>query len=746
MRTLETFRRHWLASLFTIIAIASSPIALARAGDQAVTITGNHSNAVAKLDGPSLAPGDTVITMGIDLNPTNRAELDRLLEAQQDPTSPDYHRWLKRGEFDQRFGPDPMTREAITQWLVQKGFKIASPTSDHRVIRFQGTVAQAQNAFGVAIYSSDGGKHYGNVADPTIPSQFADAIGFIDGLDNLRAGYTPLHTVPGSPAALVNASANQSVSQPQVTLNGKTGFGPADLYTFYDETPLLNKNINGSGGGCIGVIEISDYSPTALTNFDNAFGLPAAAVTEKVAPDSDNPGLTASRAGETMMDIEYSHAIAPQAPIYNYLSDPATFSGNVIAATVDALNTAVSDNTCSALSISIESCGFPASYYTGALHTTYAQAASQGQTILIAEGDQGAAEYDIDPNTNTCVIGTSLNVNELASDPLVTSIGGTQFTPNYKSGNDVGFVPESVWNEGLNSSGIGSGGGGRSVVFTKPTFQNTGTPNDGARDVPDISMEAACHTPGVFSTFPTQSSGTTVTCCACGTSLGAPIWAGITELLVQSNSDTRVGTLNTQIYKLGNEQNTATSGIRDVTLGNNDFNGVTGFAAVTGFDLASGWGTPDIATFVPAYLGQPIPTPSPSPTSTGTPSPSPTATPTPGPATLTVSRAINFGKSTKVGSTSKPKDAVVKNKSSKKSGASATIGTATSSNPVFTVTQQCSPATLAPGKSCKIAVTFTPTSATPETGELTIEDNAAGSQQRVPLSGTGKAPNVKKVK
>ena len=734
MQTLNTVSPRWLVSLFAIAAFSILlPISMLRAEDQMVTIVGNHSPTVDKLVAPALAPGDAVISMTIDLNPTNRDELERLLSAQQDPTSPDYHRWLKQGEFDQRFGPDPVVRAAVTQWLAQKGFKIASPTSDPRAIRFQGTITQAQDAFAVAIYSSDEGKHYGNLGDPSVPAQFADAIGFIDGLDNLRAANTPLHMVPGSPAASGSSSAKSGVGQPQVTLGGKTGFGPADLYTFYDETPLLNKHINGTGTGCIGVIEISDYSPTGMTNFDTAFGLPTAAITDVVASDSDNPGVTANRGGETMLDIEYAHAMAPDAPLKVYISDPATFGGDVIAGTVDALNTAVNDNTCSALSISIESCGFPNAYYTGALHTTYQKAATQGQTVIVAEGDQGAAEYDVDPQTNTCVIGTSRNVNEMASDPLVTSIGGTQFTPNYKSGNDVGFVPESVWNEGnVNNSGIGSGGGGASVVFSKPSFQDTGTPNDSARDVPDISMEAACHTPGVFSVFPSQS--TAVSCCACGTSLGAPIWAGITELLIQSNSGTRVGSLNTQIYKLGNEHNTAATGIRDVTSGNNDFNGVTGYNAVTGFDLATGWGTPDIATFVPAYLGQ----------SVGTPSPTPTATPTPGTAILKVSKSINFGKSTAVNATSKPKDATVKNASSKKSGTSATIASATSSNSVFVVTQQCSPATLAPGKSCKIGVTFKPTSTTPETGELIITDNAEGSQQRVTLSGTGKAPKVKK--
>ena len=89
--------------------------------------------------------------------------------------------------------------------------------------------------------------------------------------------------------------------------------------------PLLNSGINGAGGGCIGLIEVSDYPTPGVTNFDKAFKLPAANITRVVAPDSDNPGQN-SRAGETMLDIEYSHAFAPGAPISVYLSDPATFS------------------------------------------------------------------------------------------------------------------------------------------------------------------------------------------------------------------------------------------------------------------------------------------------------------------------------------------------------------------------------------------------------------------------------------
>lgn len=121
MQMLKNLRQHWISGLFTIIALSISlPVSIAFAEGQMVPIAGNHSPSVEKLIAPKPAPTDTMLTMSIDLNPTNRAELERLLAAQQDPTSPDYHRWLKTGEFDQRFGPDPAVRAAITQWLEER--------------------------------------------------------------------------------------------------------------------------------------------------------------------------------------------------------------------------------------------------------------------------------------------------------------------------------------------------------------------------------------------------------------------------------------------------------------------------------------------------------------------------------------------------------------------------------------------------------------------------------------------------
>jgi subtilase family serine protease len=100
-------------------------LATRASGEQTTLIVGNHSPSIGHLGATHPAPADQLIQMRIALNPSNRPALDALKEAQQDPASPAYHRWLKRGEFDQRFGPDPALRAAIVQWLTAAGFTVS---------------------------------------------------------------------------------------------------------------------------------------------------------------------------------------------------------------------------------------------------------------------------------------------------------------------------------------------------------------------------------------------------------------------------------------------------------------------------------------------------------------------------------------------------------------------------------------------------------------------------------------------
>jgi subtilase family serine protease len=558
----------------------------AAADGPAAILEGNHPDDAADIVGAAAASPSRPLAMRLTMALRNRDELAKLLADQQDPASPQYHRWLTPDAFASRFGPTDADVARVTQWLKKKGFTVNSADASTREVSFTGTVAQAQNVFGVKIATTTDGRLYSNTSDPVVPADLANLVESIHGLDNL------LHSKPL--VRHVSKPAPSASSPASVVNNAGPAFGPPDLYTFYDETPLLNLNIDGSGNGCIAVVEDSNIDQPAADAFNTQFGLPAltGANFSTVLVDGSDPGQNNDE-DETMVDVSYSHAVAPGSSIRIYLGNQK----NSASAILDAIHAAVTEKNspCGAISVSFSFCGGSKSFYK-TQNGFFAQAASQGQSVFVATGDDGAAGLKVN-SKGKCVTGTSRNVNELSASPNVTAIGGTEFAPDYSGGDDVGSVPETVWNDG-----DGAAGGGESKVFKKPTFQKGLIKKDKMRDVPDISFAASPATPGFFFGGRDTNDVPTVVCCIGGTSLGAPAWAGISELISQANR-APVGNLNTRIYQLGAKASAATTGIRDVTSGNTNFNRVAGFSATTGYDKASGWGTVDMGIFVPAYLG-----------------------------------------------------------------------------------------------------------------------------------------------
>ena len=190
-----------------------------------------------------------------------------------------------------------------------------------------------------------------------------------------------------------------------------------------------------------------------------------------------------------------------------------------------------------------------------------------------------------------------------SSDPLVTSVGGTQLNLD-QSGNKL--TPDVVWNDGF-----GAGGGGVSAIFSRPLYQ-LGVRNivGDRRGTPDISMSAAVNGGvWVYMSFAgIESPGVSDPGYYIfgGTSEASPIFSGIVALADQVAGH-RLGLINPALYLMGalSRGGFSSNGIVDVTSGNNSFGGVTGYNALPGYDLASGWGTVDAAKFVPrlARLG-----------------------------------------------------------------------------------------------------------------------------------------------
>jgi pseudomonalisin len=572
--------------LMTGLALAIAAARAAAVDDPATLLAGNHPDEAADFTGEAAAAPSQALAMRLTMALRNRDELAQLLADQQDPASPDYHRWMTPDEFTSRFGPTDADLARVTLWLTQKGFTVESADAATREVSFTGTVAHAQAAFSVRIAATAAGA-FANITDPAVPVDLAPLIESIHGLDNM------LHSMP-SVHRIANRGSN--AESPAAIVDGRgPAFGPADIYAFYDEIPLLNLNIDGRNGGCLAVIEDSNIDLPAADAFNSQFALPTLTPANFgiVLADSTDPGLNADQ-DEAMVDVNYAHAIAPGSSIRFYLGNPK----RTPLALIDAIHAAINDrnNRCTAISFSFSFCGGSSSFFK-TQDGFFKQAAAQGQSVFISSGDDGAAGLELNKQQTRCVPGTSAHVNELSASPNVTAIGGTQFTPDFGlDGNDVGFVPEIVWDDGS-----GATGGGESKFFKNPGFQKGLIKKDKNRDVPDISFAASPSSPGFF--FGGRSSGTPIAdCCIGGTSVGAPVWAGISQLISQKNG-APVGNLNKRIYQLGAKVNPATTGIRDVTAGSNGFNGVKGSSAGPGYDKASGWGTVDMDVFVPAYLG-----------------------------------------------------------------------------------------------------------------------------------------------
>jgi subtilase family serine protease len=394
---------------------------------------------------------------------------------------------------------------------------------------------------------------------------------------------------------------------------------------------------------------------------------------------------------------------------------------------LDGLTTAVDQNKCGAINVSFGECGSPAAYFTSMLGPVFKKSHTQGQSVFIASADHGV---------DNC-FEQAPNVSELSTNPLTTSVGGTEFVPNWDSdGNDVGFVSEYAWND-TNTGDAGENtatGGGLSKVFTaKPSWQKgEGVPDDGVRDIPDVAMVASYVTPGAFmiqdNDCPNPPSCTDPPADVAwgyqvgGTSLATPIWTGISRL-IQQMTGSRLGSMNSRIYKLANE-GLVKNGFRDVLTGNNTYIDCTvepppnpscalkdevtvpGYSAGPGYDLVTGWGTIDITTFTSAYAAI---------------------------RTLKIAPSKLAFPRTSAGHSSAPETVTISNSKAAKVSTVALIVTISTSGP-FKETDNCI-GSLAAGDSCKISVTFTPTGDTKQTGTMTITDNASSSPDKVSLAG-----------
>ena len=343
-----------------------------------------------------------------------------------------------------------------------------------------------------------------------------------------------------------------------------TGYAPADLSAAYGFN-LIDTNGDGSGQ-TIAVVDAygSANLQSDLDAFNAQYGLPSNTVTTLYSagkPTNADSGW----AGETTLDVEWAHAMAPGASIV------------VVVAPDDSIASMINAVIYASTNANIVSMSWSTPEFAG--QTQYDAAFSiPGVTFVAASGDTGAG------------------VNWPASSTNVLGVGGTTLTYDTNSG----VVSEVGWS---------GSGGGVSSFEPLPAYQAGWNANAG-RGVPDISYDADPYTGvSVFFTDPTTTNAGAWYVFG-GTSIGTPQWAALVARRA-SLGNQGTNSFNTVLY--ANADSSYATIINDITYGWN------GYFAQPGYDFVTGLGTP-VANQI-AVLPAPLPTP--------TPTPSPTPTPTP---------------------------------------------------------------------------------------------------------------------
>jgi len=378
------------------------------------------------------------------------------------------------------------------------------------------------------------------------------------------------------------------------------GLSPGQVAVAYNLAPLAAKGVTGSGQTIVVVDSFGSPTITGdLAHFDGYFKLPAPPSFRVIQPVGSVPAFHASdknRVGwaeETTLDVEWAHVVAPGASIVLVETPTSENEGTtgfrqIVAAEQYVLQHKLGQVISQSFAATEQT--FPSTSALLSFRSALEMAARDGVTVVSATGDQGATSFKY----NMQDLYTSRAVSWPATDPLVTAVGGTQLALR---ANGTRRKPDVAWNDS---------GGGKSIAFARPAYQNGVSALTGsARGVPDISMDASCASSAVIYGSFYRGSGQWKP--ICGTSLAAPLFAGIVALADQYAGHGKadgLGVINPAIYSIAARHE---RGIVEIRAGDNsqtfEQHGKTytvkGFTAAGGYNLVTGVGTVDAAYFVP---------------------------------------------------------------------------------------------------------------------------------------------------
>jgi len=406
---------------------------------------------------------------------------------------------------------------------------------------------------------------------------------------------SPHLTAVKGPAVASLTSSNAVHHDCLFASSGLACYGPFDLGKAYN----FPSNLDGRGQT---IVIVDAYgSPTIeadLTIFDAYFGVaapPSFTIINAAGTGATGSGGLTGWQVETSLDVEYAHAMAPGA---NLVLAIAATDNNFDLNAAEAQVFPKYPGAIVSQSFGDWETDATAGTSFAEQHKIFKAATKVGDTLLASAGDAGATWTQFTGTTSPAI------ASYPASDPLVTSVGGTQGKP-YPGGllNTAGaYGGEATWNEPQFDAATG---GAPSMLFRAPSWQRSIT-GYLTRTVPDVAYDAAING-GV------EVIASPFIYLVGGTSVGSPQWAAIFALVNQARASAErdpIGFANAALYKLGRqgeamgdpEGNAKPSFavFHDITSGNNALDSSIGFSAKPGYDLTTGWGTPNVATLVAA--------------------------------------------------------------------------------------------------------------------------------------------------
>jgi subtilase family serine protease len=625
------------AAVVVFCALFAGSAAAAPRGDSLVRLENSITPALsarARSAGTAVAAGSR-LRLTVTLKPRDPAALAAYATAVSTPGSPSYHHYLSPDQFGRRFGATAAQLRTIRGAFARHGLRLGDASAGRLSIPLAADVSTIERGLDVQLrrVREPGGRAVvAATRAPAIAAGAATGVQSIVGLDSSSAPQ-PLTRRARHPGLLAQPLDSAAATQPTGTSTATTAAGPQpcsaattaagqnggytdnQLATAYGFTDLYRAGDDGAGT-TVAVYELQPDSPSDISAFESCYGINTPISYVSV----DGGAGHGAGSDEAAFDIENLIGFAPGAKVLVY-QGPNAQTGAPGSGPYDTFAAIINQDRAQIVSVSWGGCEAQLGRADArAENTLFQQAAVQGQSIVAADGDNGAQDCASrsGPDYN------QLSVDDPAAQPYVTGVGGTTLQ---------GLSPEvyeTAWNSKHDSAGpstmAGSTGGGVSSFWPMPPAQlraakslgvlsslasssHCGHSHGYCREVPDVSIDADPTTGYVVYW---NGAGTVVGAAAGwqvlgGTSGGAPVWAALLALADSSPAcaGKPIGYANPALYRAASSS--YARDFHDVMQGNNDF-GVTtqGFSATRGYDLATGLGTPDATRLVASLCADTI--------------------------------------------------------------------------------------------------------------------------------------------